>query len=232
MDARFSHGRLKDSLSKAMRPAHCASRRGATVESPRKNNCAGIKVLANVIFSGTYANTHIMDYFKEIDMATQAIRFTVASTVVLIATILASPFAYAQVSDGRDKPTAVANAKCGCPSDGRDKPSAVTGLGESLPKTSDLSSDPQWQVYEFERDGIRYLQINDGANTARAAIGQIGATAWVLPIGRDADHVAIQAGASAAVAGRVVYRDETVEVIYYRQLRQDRWIIRPTESSH
>jgi hypothetical protein len=172
-----------------------------------------------------------MDYFKEIDMAIQAIRFTVAFTVVLLATMLASPFAYAQVSDGRDKPSAAANAKCGCPSDGRDKPSAVTGLGESLPKTSDLSSDPQWQVYEFERDGIRYLQINDGANTARAAIGQIGATAWVLPIGRDVDRVAIQAGTPAAVGGRVVYRDDTVEVVHYRHSNQDGWVIRPMESS-
>lgn len=149
-------------------------------------------------------------------MAIQAIRFTIASAILLLATIFASPSAY---------------AGCGCPSDGRDKPSAVTGLGESLPKTSDLSSDPQWQVYEFERDGIRYLQINDGANTARAAIGQIGATAWVLPIGRDADRVAIQAGAPLAVSGRVVYRDDEVEVVHYLQSNQDRWIIRPTDSS-
>jgi hypothetical protein len=182
-------------------------------------------------FLSAYANTHITDQFKEIDMAIQAFCVTAASTGVLLATMFVSPFAYAQVSDGRDKPNTIANAKCGCPSDGRDKPSAVTGLGESLPKAADLSSDPEWQVYEFQRDGIRYLQINDGANTARAAIGQIGATAWVLPIGRDVDRVAIQAGVPAAVAGRVVYRDDAVEVVHYRQSNQDRWIVRPTESS-
>lgn len=146
-------------------------------------------------------------------MAIQAFRFTVATTILLLATMFTSSYAHAQVSDGRDKP------------------SAVTGLGESLPQTSDLSSDPQWQVYAFERDGIRYLQINDGANFARAAIGQIGTTAWVLPIGRDADRVAIQMGVPSTVAGRVVYRDDEVEVVHYLESNQDRWIVRPINSS-
>ncbi|HEY1137057.1 MAG TPA: hypothetical protein VGE64_06180 [Xanthomonadaceae bacterium] len=147
-------------------------------------------------------------------MAIQAFRFAVATTLLLLATLLISPFAHAQVSDGRDKP------------------SAVTGLGESQPETSDLSSDPQWQVYAFERDGIRYLQINDGANTARAAIGHIGATVWVLPIGRDADRVAIQTlTPSTATGKRVVYRDDEVEVVHYLESNQDRWIVRPIDSS-
>lgn len=149
-------------------------------------------------------------------MAIQAFRFTVATTILLLATMFTSSFAYAD---------------CGCPSDGRDKPAAVTGLGESLPKASDLSSDPQWQVYEFVRDGIRYLQINDGANATRAAIGQIGATAWVLPVGRDADRVAIQANSSLVQNGRVVYRDDEVEVVHFMESNQDRWIVRPRNTS-
>ncbi len=146
-------------------------------------------------------------------MATQAFRFRVAATILMLATMFTSSFAHAQASDGRDKP------------------SAVTGLGGSVPATSDLSSDPQWQVYEFERDGIRYLQINDSANRTRAAIGQIGATAWVLPIGRDADRVAIQTDAPSTMAGRVLYRDEEIEVVHYLESNQDRWIIRPRDSS-
>jgi hypothetical protein len=149
-------------------------------------------------------------------MSIQTSHFTVASAMVLLATIFISPFAY---------------AKCGCPSDGGDKPSAVTGLGESMPKASNLSRDPEWQVYEFERDGIRYLQINDHTSRARAAIGQIGTTAWVLPIGRDADRVSIQANASAAIAGRVVYWDDKVEVVHSRQSNQDLWIVSPTETA-
>jgi hypothetical protein len=148
-------------------------------------------------------------------MSIQTSHFTIASAATLLAMIFISPLAH---------------AKCGCPSDGRDKPSAATGLGEAMPKASDLAGDPAWQVYEFQRDGIRYLQINDAANSARAAIGQIGATAWVLPIGRDADRVTIQADASPTTAGRVVYRDDMVEVMYVRQSNQERWIVRPTES--
>lgn len=98
-----------------------------------------------------------------------------------------------------------------------------------MPDAIDLASDPAWQVYEFERDGIRYLQINDTANSARVAIGQIGETAWVLPIGRDADRVSIQADAQPPVTGRTVYRDDKVEVVHYRQSNQDRWIVRPTD---
>jgi hypothetical protein len=162
---------------------------------------------------GAYANAHITVQFKEIDMAIPAFRFAVATTVLLLATMFTSSFAFAQVSDGRDKP------------------SAVTGLGESAPDASDLSSDPAWKIFQFERDGIRYLQVNDTANSARAAIGQIGATAWVLPIGRDADRVSIQANTQSPVTGRILYRDDEIEVVHYRQSNQDRWIIRPTASS-
>ena len=100
-----------------------------------------------------------------------------------------------------------------------------------MPNALDLASDPAWQVYEFERDGIRYLQINDTANSVRVAIGQIDRTAWVLPIGRDADRVLIQIDAQPLLTGRTVYRDDKVEVVHYSQSNQDRWIIRLIESS-
>lgn len=146
-------------------------------------------------------------------MAIQASRVTVATTLLLLATMFVSSLAYAQVSDGRDKPR------------------AVNGLGESLPNTMDLSSDPNWQVYAFERDGIRYLQINDGANNARAAIGMIGTTAWVLPIGQDADRVVVSGTGAPVTAGRVVYRDEDVEVMHHLDSDRDKWIVRPIDSS-
>ncbi len=146
-------------------------------------------------------------------MAIPAFRFAVASTALLLATMFTSSLAYAQVSDGRDEKI------------------AATGLGEAMPSATNLSNDPAWQVYEFERDGIRYLQINDGANAARAAIGQIGETAWVLPIGRDADRVSIGSEAQLPITGRTIYRDRNIEVIHYRQTNQDRWIVRPAASA-
>jgi len=147
-------------------------------------------------------------------MVIQGIRFTVATVLLLLAMMLASPAAHAQMSGGGDAPK------------------AASGLGQAMPNAVDLASDPAWQVYEFERDGIRYLQVNDTANTARVAIGQIGETAWVLPIGRDADRVSIQTNTQLPATSRVVYRDSEIEVVVYRQFDQDRWVVRPRASSY
>lgn len=137
-------------------------------------------------------------------MAIQAFRFTVATTALLLATMFASPFAYAQVSGGGDAPK------------------TVTGSGQAIPIVLDLVSDPAWRVHESERDGIRYLQVNNAMNSTRAAL--------MLLIGHDTDRVLIQVGAQSPVTGHVVYRDNEIEAVHYRQLNQDRWIIRSTDS--
>lgn len=147
-------------------------------------------------------------------MAIQAFRFAAASTVLLLATMFTTQHAHAQASDGRDNP------------------SAGTGLGEPMPSATDLSGDPAWQIYAFERDGIRYLQINDIAYTPRAAIGQIGPTAWVLPIGQDADRVTIDGSVQPPTTSRIVYRDENIELVHYQVSGLDYWIVRPAASSH
>ena len=135
-------------------------------------------------------------------MATQAFRFAVASAILLLATMFASPSAHAQVSGGGDLPGAA--------------PPSV----QSMPVVVDLASDPEWQTREFERNGVRFLLINDADDNARAVIARIGANAWVV-------EPAIQ----PPVAARTVYRDQQVEVIHYRESDLDRWIIRPVESS-
>ena len=71
------------------------------------------------------------------------------SAAVLLCALVASPFA---------------SAACGCPSDGHGNGKfSGSGLGESFPMSADLAADPAWQVYEFERDGVRYVQVNDKA---------------------------------------------------------------------
>jgi hypothetical protein len=138
-------------------------------------------------------------------MAIQAYRFAVASTALLLAMIFTSPIAYAQ---------------CGCPSGGGDAPKAASGSGVSAPTAIDLVRDPAWQAYESTWEGVRYMQINHATNGVRVAAMQIDATGWV-----------IQTDSQLPVTGRTVYRDNGVEVIYYRQSNQDRWIVRPTESA-
>lgn len=113
-----------------------------------------------------------------------------------------------------------------CPSDGKTSPSASRGLGESVPPALDLATDAAWQVYEFERDGVRYTQINDSAGVVRAAVGRIGATAWVLPIGRDADRVRLPGDALPTGNTRVLLRSKEVEVVLIENGATQYWWVR------
>lgn len=88
-----------------------------------------------------------------------------------------------------------------CPNDGNGQPKASVGLGESAPLAVNASLDAAWRIYEFERDGVSYVQVNDRNGVVRAAAAKVGSTAWVVPMGVDADRVTI-----GAAAGTVVYR--------------------------
>jgi hypothetical protein len=132
-----------------------------------------------------------------------------ASAIVLSGTIAASPGAIA----------------C-CPGDGNGAPRAASGMGESFPQAVDLASDPAWQVYEFSRDGIRYLQINDRSGVVRAAVGRIGETFWVMPIGIDADRVSVSGVATQAGAYRSLYKREDIEIELLESANGTYWLIR------
>mgnify|MGYP003422914816 FL=1 len=143
------------------------------------------------------------------------------SAAVLLCALIASPFA---------------SAACGCPSDGHGNGKlSGSGLGESFPMSADLAVDPAWQVYEFERDGIRYVQVNDKAGRVRVAVGRIDDTFWVLPIGSDADRVSLGSRPLAvgkgvkpmlrSIRGKSIYRSNDLEVVLHRNGDQDRWVI-------
>jgi hypothetical protein len=144
------------------------------------------------------------------------------SAAALLCALIASPFA---------------SAGCGCPADGHGAPIVPpvmggAGMGESFPPTVDVAPDAAWQVYEFSRDGIRYVQVNDKAGRVRAAVGRIDGMFWVLPIGGDVDRVSISPEISPAANSRLIYRSNEVEVVFYRSGNQDRWIIRqPVQAS-
>jgi hypothetical protein len=123
--------------------------------------------------------------------------------------------------------SADANAKCGCPDDGNWNPKASQGLGQSFPETVDLAADPAWHVYEFERDGVRYTQINDHSGVVRAAAGRIGGTFWVMPIGADADRVSVPGDTMPSGMFRMLYRSNEVEVLIYQEDVRESWFIRP-----
>ena len=133
----------------------------------------------------------------------------VLSVTLLAASLLMSPQVFAQC----------------CPTGGG-APKATSGLGKSAPPATNLAVDPEWQVYEFERGGIRYTQINDSGGNVRAAVGRVDGVFWVMPIGSDTDRVSVQALPVPSGQRKVLYRTSEVEVVLHRTATGDYWEVR------
>lgn len=144
--------------------------------------------------------------------------FTITSRIVFVAAVLLTGMMLT--------PTVSA---C-CPDGGNGTPVTKSGLGESFPVATDLAVDPAWQVYEFERSGIRYVQVNDRYGVVRAAAGRIGDTVWVLPIGTDADRVMTTEQPAPTGTVKTLYRSEDIEVVLYRTTSGDRWVIQSLDA--
>ena len=115
-------------------------------------------------------------------------------------------------------------AQC-CPSGGTSPATkATTGLGEANPPARNLSADPAWRVYHFERDGINYVQVNDVYGKVHAAVGRVGDVAWVMPMGADADRVVVS---PASDVGSVVYSSDDFIVRLVRGSDKPSWIVVP-----
>ena len=87
----------------------------------------------------------------------------------------------------------------------------ATGLGQSWPNAADLSASPNWHIYVFFLNGIKYIQINDLNGTVHAAVGSVNGTVMVLPMGVDAQNVQT-ATSSASSTATTVYSDATTTV--------------------
>jgi hypothetical protein len=85
----------------------------------------------------------------------------------------------------------------------------AAGLGQAWPHAVDVGMSPHYHVYLFDRDGIRYIQVNDLNGTVLGAVAVADRVALVLPVGVDAQYVTLhRAGPSA----ETVYRDGTVRL--------------------
>lgn len=92
----------------------------------------------------------------------------------------------------------------------------ATGLGQSWPNARDVSASPHWHVYVFERNGVRYVQINDLGGKVRAAFAASNGHVLALPVGSDASRVATPEEplpVSGSTAGDIVYQDRSVKVL-------------------
>ena len=116
-----------------------------------------------------------------------------------------------------------------CPSGGNGIV-GTTGLGESSPDAFNVSTDSRWAVYQFARGGVDYTQINDAAGNVRAAVGNIGNTAWVLPLGNDADRVLLPGDTIPAGTRRSIYKSFKIEVIEIDAVNGLYWLVTPASN--
>jgi hypothetical protein len=152
---------------------------------------------------------------RRFSMQKSIFNITVLSIALFASSLLMSPQVFAQC----------------CPTGGG-APKATSGLGQSAPPASDLAIDPEWQVYEFERGGIRYTQINDDSGRVRAAVGRVDGVFWVMPIGSDTDRVSVDALPAPSGQRKVLYRTNEVEVILRRTATGDYWEVRQPKTTY
>jgi hypothetical protein len=87
----------------------------------------------------------------------------------------------------------------------------ATGLGQSWPNATDQSASPNWHVYVFWLNGIKYVQVNDLNGTVHAAVAAANGSVVVLPVGVDAQNVQTTTSSAASTA-TTVYSDATTTV--------------------
>jgi hypothetical protein len=94
-----------------------------------------------------------------------------------------------------------------------------SGLGQAWPNATDVSASPHWHVYVFQRDGIRYIQVNDLNGKVHAAVAASGGQFLVLPIGVDSQNVSTPdqplsttTDTTTSTSSEVVYDDSSVSV--------------------
>lgn len=133
--------------------------------------------------------------------------------VVLVVSLLSMPF--------------VAAAAC-CPSDGNGIALAKSGMGESLPLAVNLSQDPEWLVYGFERDGISYYQVNDLAGQVRVIVGKIDDQFFTLPAGKSPAQTSLPSQRLVVPGNAVrreVYRRAEFALVVYGEGNDAIWSV-------
>lgn len=90
-----------------------------------------------------------------------------------------------------------------------------TGLGQAWPNASDLSTNPNWHVYVFVLNGVKYIQVNDLNGTVHTAVAAANGTLMALPVGVDSQNTTTSsapAAASSSSTTQTVYNDATTTV--------------------
>lgn len=90
---------------------------------------------------------------------------------------------------------------------------AFSGLGQSWPNATDVSSSPNYHVYVFERGNTRYIQVNDANGNVRGAFARTPYSLVGLPIGTAELATPDEPmPAPASSAGETVYQGNGIKV--------------------
>ena len=87
-----------------------------------------------------------------------------------------------------------------------------SGLGQAWPNVADQSLSPNMHVFVFVLNGIKYVQVNDLNGNVLGAVGTVGGSRFVLPIGASAQHVIVNAS-SIPTTATTVYQDADVTML-------------------
>ena len=121
----------------------------------------------------------------------------------------------------------LAAAAC-CPSDDNGIQLSKSGLGESLPVAMNLSGDPNWLVYGFEREGITYYQVNDLSGRVILIVGNADEEFWTLPAGKSPARVSLPSHRLVVPEGairHVVFRRAEFSLVVYGEGSDAVWSI-------
>ncbi|WP_240908376.1 hypothetical protein [Stenotrophomonas pavanii] len=102
------------------------------------------------------------------------------------------------------------------------------GLGKAYPAATNLSQDPAWLVYGFQRDGISYYQVNDLAGRVEMIIGNADGTFWALPAGETQVPVSLPSQplpVPAKATRSLIYRGNGFALVRYSTGSRVLWAI-------
>jgi hypothetical protein len=93
----------------------------------------------------------------------------------------------------------------------------ATGLGQAWPNATDVSASPNWHVYVFVLNGIKYVQVNDLNGNVIGAIGTAGGQFITLPVGQShyvstPQQRATRASSVRAATPTTVYNDGSTAI--------------------
>lgn len=83
-------------------------------------------------------------------------------------------------------------------------------LGSNVPARPDVSASPQFHVYQWLRNGVTYVQVNDLNNNVDFAVATGGGEVLVLPIGHP--ELVNVAQSAATSAGQAIYAGTAVTI--------------------